>query len=117
MAKYSNQDDYLDSKTGILKNKLGIEDETELEEVEADYAMVRYYELTQKPLKGNFDLKHLKALHHHLFGDVYDWAGQLRTIYIPEGNSYFADLNCIETAAKAIFAELAKENFLHSLNS
>ena len=28
---------------------------------------------------GDFDLAHLKAIHRHLFQDVYDWAGKVRT--------------------------------------
>src|SRR5690606_15090999 len=38
---------------------------------------------------GSFDLKHLRAIHRHLFQDVYDWAGELRTVEIFKGGSQF----------------------------
>ncbi len=80
MQKYAGSDHYLDPETGVLKNQLGIRDSKELEELEADYATARAYELAKNPLVGRFDLDHLKAIHRHLFGDVYAWAGELRDI-------------------------------------
>lgn len=37
MPKYEGQDHYLDPETGVLKNKLGIEDEDELNRAEASF--------------------------------------------------------------------------------
>ena len=37
----------------------------------------------------NFDLDHLRAIHRHLFQDIYEWAGQFRTVDIAEGESRF----------------------------
>lgn len=37
-------------------------------------------ELIERPVAGSYDLAHLKAIHRHLFQDVYDWAGELRTV-------------------------------------
>ncbi len=39
--------------------------------------------------KGSFDLAHLRAIHRHLFQDVYDWAGELRTVEIFKGGNQF----------------------------
>lgn len=58
-----------------------------LEQVEAALVATRSYELTRKPLAGRFDLIQLQAIHQCLFGDVYDWAGELRTIDISKGAS------------------------------
>jgi cell filamentation protein len=82
MSRYSDSDPYLDPATGVLKNRLGIADEATLEQNEAALAATRAYELSLTPLKGSFDLAHLQAIHRYLFGDLYDWAGQLRTIDI-----------------------------------
>ena len=38
---------------------------------------------------GDFDLVHLKAIHGHLFQDVYAWAGEVRTVEIARGGSRF----------------------------
>ncbi|BDB63458.1 Fic/DOC family protein [Rhodococcus sp. RDE2] len=39
----------------------------------------RMQELADNPLAGRFDLPHFQSIHHHLFQDVYPWAGHLRT--------------------------------------
>lgn len=116
MQKYAGNDHYLDLKTGILKNKLGIQDQATLQEREADYAAARAYELAKTPLAGHFDLGHLKSIHKHLFGDVYLWAGELRDIDLAKGNSYFANHMHIVSAARPIFAKLAKEGYLIGLD-
>src|SRR6202167_5054944 len=112
MSKYSTHDDYIDAATGVLKNRLGLTAESALEEAEATFASVRSYELAENPLPGNFDLAHLQAMHRYLFQDVYEWAGQLRTIDIIKGGNRFANFAYIESAAKPIFKKLADEDFL-----
>lgn len=114
--KYSNTDRYLDPDTGVLKNKLGIRDSTVLEQREADYAAARSYELALQPIKGNFDLAHLCAIHRHLFGDVYAWAGELRDVDIAKDDSFFAHHTYLEAAAHSLFAQLARENHLVGLD-
>jgi fido (protein-threonine AMPylation protein) len=76
----------------------------------------RSYELSQTPLKGRFDLAHLQAIHRYLFGDVYGWAVQLRTIDIRKASNRFAYYAHIESAAASIFQQLAKENQLTGLD-
>lgn len=117
MQEYTGHDHYLDPTTGILRNRLGIRDQAILEEREADYATARAYELAKKPLDGRFDLDHLKAIHGHLFGDVYDWAGELRDIDIAKGDSYFANHAHIVGAARPIFARLADERHLAGMDA
>lgn len=115
--KYSSHDHYLDPETGVLRNRLGIRDPAILAQYEADYASVRSFELAQHPVRGDFDLKHLCAIHRHLFGDVYDWAGRLRDIDISKGDSFFAHHAHIETAANRLFAGLAAETCLEGLDA
>ncbi|HUE02470.1 MAG TPA: hypothetical protein VMR62_23075 [Bryobacteraceae bacterium] len=96
MSRYFDNDPYLDPATGVLNNRLGITDEAVLEQAEADIVATRSYQLSQTPLKGNFDLAHLRAIHGRLFGDVYEWAGELRTIDISKGGARFAHYGHIE---------------------
>lgn len=117
MAKYEGQDHYLDPETGILKNKLGIGDEDELNKAEASLVAWRSFQLSQKLIQGCFDLNHLKAIHKHLFQDVYEWAGELRDIDLAKGDSYFANHTHIISAARPIFQKLAKEGYLKGLDS
>ena len=41
---------------------------------------VRIAQWLLEPLEGTFDFSHYKAIHGRLFGDLYDWAGQIRTV-------------------------------------
>ena len=62
-----------------VKNKLGATSHADLEAIEADYVGNRLiqFELGHGPT-GQFDATHLKAIHRHLFQDVYEWAGHTR---------------------------------------
>jgi len=115
MSRYSGHDYYLDPASGVLKNRLGIADAATLEQTEADFAAARSRELSQNPLKGRFDLAHLQTLHRYLFGDVYEWAGQLRTVDIGKGGHLFAHHAHIANAAEPIFKQLAEEQHLAGL--
>jgi cell filamentation protein, protein adenylyltransferase len=116
MTKYSGDDPYLDPVSGVLKNRLGITDETTLEKSEAAHVAIRSFELLQKPLKGRFDLEHLQAIHRYLFQDIYEWAGEPRTIDISKGGHMFAHHTHIQSAAAPIFRQLAEEKHLAELD-
>ncbi len=116
MQKYAVNDHYLDPETGVLKNKLGVQAPAILEQREADYATARAYELAKAPIEGRFDLDHLRAIHKHLFWDVYAWAGELRDIDLAKGNSYFASHMHIASAARPVFAKLSDEGYLTGLD-
>src|SRR5580698_9316796 len=117
MSRYSDSDPYIDPATRVLINRLGITDQSTLEQIEAALVATRSYELSQTPLKGRFDLAHLQAIHKHLFGDLYEWAGQLRTVDINKGGNRFANHMQIESAAAPIFQQLAKEKHLAGLGA
>lgn len=62
-----------------LKNKLGATTGAELERLETPFIAIRLTEIAMgEGPRGQFDLAHLKALHRHIFQDVYDWAGRTR---------------------------------------
>jgi cell filamentation protein len=78
--------------------------------------------LQLNPLKGNFDSEHLKAIHSYLFRDVYEWAGQFRTIPLAKAEDVrggrvirFTSPDLIEGELKHVFDELANERFLEGL--
>lgn len=83
-------DPYLDPHTGTLRNKLGATTPASLRQAEDDLVSWRIVQLLDHPVVGGFDLDHLQAIHHHLFQDVYPWAGQLRTVNIDKGSTQFA---------------------------
>lgn len=78
-------EDYFIPGTSVLRNKFttpgnpyGEPDAVKLRFLEEGYASSRILELAQTPIQGNFDYAHMKAIHHHIFQDVYEWAGQER---------------------------------------
>ena len=62
--------------TTVLINKFDIRNEEKLSEVESVLSSARYAEWISHPGCSTFDLSHYKAVHKHLFSDLYDWAGE-----------------------------------------
>jgi cell filamentation protein len=62
-----------------IKNKFGASTHDELDRVEGAYVAAREAEIMDNPsISGSFDAGHLKAIHRHLFQDVFEWAGHTR---------------------------------------
>ncbi len=64
------------------------------------------------------DLAELFAIHNHLFQDVYDWAGQPRTVDIrkkSDGAAFFAPVRMIERSAGYAAESLREDGFLRAL--
>jgi len=115
-------DPYVDPQSKILRNKFGLTDQESLDLTEANVVLVRSILLQLKPIKGNFDSDHLKAIHSYLFRDVYDWAGQFRTIPLAKAEDIrggrvirFTPPKLIEAELKPVFDQLADEHFLEGL--
>ena len=89
-----SDDPYLWPGTATLRNKLGILDGDLLDYHERELVTQR---TRQGVPGGNFDLAHLRAIHLHLFQDVYDWAGQIRTVEMSKGGSQFQFRQYIQT--------------------
>ncbi len=89
----------------MIENKLGIKDSAELarqEERISKQAAVQMYDsgfLDSLPA-GSFES--LAAIHKRLFGEIYDFAGKLRTLNIAKGNFRFASVIYLEAAVENI---------------
>jgi cell filamentation protein, protein adenylyltransferase len=106
-------DPYLIPGTGTLRNRLGITDAEALIRAEADLTVARMVQLEEGLyVPGQWDLDHLRAFHRHIFQDIYDWAGEIRTVDISKSDHVFARLQFIEAAATNLFAELAGTDHL-----
>jgi len=112
MSRYDADDVYCIPGTAVLKNKAGITDQDQLDEYEGDFTAIRLLELTQNPVEGSFDLAHLCKIHQYLFQDVYDWAGQVRTVDIIGGDSRFCNVRHIQSYSNTVFSALAAEKYL-----
>jgi cell filamentation protein len=78
-------DPYLYEDVPVLKNLLGIKDAGTLEQAEADITNIRLLVIEGAIESVTFDLQRLRAIHKHIFGDIYEWAGEVRTIPIVKG--------------------------------
>lgn len=103
--------------TAILINKLEIQNEIHLKEAETLFSAQRLLELTAKPILGDFALDHLKSIHHHIFQDIYPFAGMLREENISKGGTLFAQSQYIEPFAAELFSKLKLEGLLVGLDS
>lgn len=115
MAYDVGSDPYLDPGTGILRNLLGIATQDELEKAEADVSYIVLIGPPDSTIPGNFDLLHLQAVHKALFGSLYEWAGELRTVELSKGHTRFAHVPYIADSARRLFRELHSENLLRDL--
>lgn len=88
----------------VLINKLDIRDADKLFEAEVELTFIRLQELQENPIRGKYDFNHLKAIHKHIFQDLYDWAGKERTVEIGKGN-LFCTTRFIQEYAKSVFSK------------
>jgi cell filamentation protein len=108
------EDPYTDPVTGILLNKLGLRTVGELESAEREITHAALILLRESPVRPTYDLPHLCAIHQRIFGDLYEWAGQVRTVAIAKGN-LFCLPQYIESSSANICRALRGENFLLGL--
>jgi cell filamentation protein len=107
-------DPYTDPVTGVLRNKLGLGTAEELAAAEREITHAALILIRESPVRPTYDLPHLCAIHQSIFGDIYEWAGQIRTIAIAKGN-LFCLPQYIESSSAGIFRALRSENFLRGL--
>jgi len=106
-------DPYVYPGTSILRNRLGITDAVFLDKQERSLVLRARRDIP----RGSFDLSHLRAIHRHLFQDVYDWAGELRTVEISKGNQQFQFRKYILTGMADVHGRLVRSRFLEGLSS
>lgn len=85
----------------VLENKLGITSSAELACEEERISKKKAVELFESGTLDKLEpgkFASLQAIHKALFEDIYDFAGQLRTVNLAKGNFRFAPLIYLEAA-------------------
>ena len=100
---------------GVIRNRLGISDPVDLASAEADITGARLIALHYVYLPGKYDLDHLRTFHRFIFGDMYDWAGDLRIVDITKRDSFCRWIH-LEDYGRQIFRHLAASNHLRGLD-
>ena len=107
-------DPYCYSGTSVLKNIPGIRNQNVLAEFEA----VATAQRADEPLPGGrLSVRHYKSVHHHLFQDVYPWAGKFRTVRLSKGSSTFCYPENIVREMTVLFNALKDQHYLTGLSS
>jgi cell filamentation protein len=103
-------DPYTYPGTDTLRNRLGITDDKELSQRERVITRARGNEAARMDFPLTPD--GYRALHKHMFGDLYDWAGKDRSVNIGKGGSLFAAAPYVSNGLDAVFKDLnAKDGF------
>ena len=69
-------ENYFIPGTKVLKNRLGLDDAEELRILEEKLVFLRMTEFDSAAVEGAFGYADFKAIHRHLFQDLYEWAGE-----------------------------------------
>lgn len=97
----------------MLKNKLGIDNSAELARQEEKISKKKALALFENGMLDRLEtgrFSALRAIHKYLFEDIYDFAGEIRTVNIAKGNFRFAPLMYLD-AALAQIDKMPQSNF------
>ena len=88
-----------------LENKLGIMDDVALAREEERISKAKALELFETGLLDSFEVgtfASLQKIHKYLFGEIYAFAGEVRTVNIAKGNFRFAPVMYLDSALQHI---------------
>lgn len=97
----------------VLENKLGLTDSAELtreEERISKKKAVNLFDFAILKLLSDGTYKTLAAIHKYLFEDIYDFAGEIRTVNMAKSNFRFAPLMYLQAALENI-DKMPQSNF------
>ena len=89
----------------MLENKLGIHSSAELVREAERISKAKAMELFETGLLDRLEagrFSALQAIHKQLFGDIYDFAGQIRTVNLAKGSFRFAPVMYLKAALEHI---------------
>lgn len=95
MARFDTWESYFypSPDNGTMRNLFNERDPLILSRLEYVETALRQRELNSDPTlvqQHTYDGAHARAIHRYLFQDVYEWAGEYRTVGIAKGHSEFA---------------------------
>lgn len=109
------RDPYLYPGLNVMRNLPGIRQAQRLEQAAYELTALRAATLELGPLARG--LPHLCAIHHHLYQDIFDWAGKIREVDIYEGDTRFCHFEYIEKEGNALMQQLEEEEWLCGLSA
>lgn len=109
------RDPYLYDDVPVLKNKLNIKDPDRLHVAEADITFIKLLSIDKLNQGQELNFDYVKALHRHIFEDVYPFAGQTRNVQIYKAEEVLGG----DTVRYSFPTEIEKnaEEILNRINS
>jgi len=108
------EDAYCYPGSSVLRNKLDIRDELTLSEAEQQLSAIAADNVEFNP--PPFSLTYLQDIHRQLFSDLYEWAGELRTVGMAKQDTRFCQPQYMETESAKIFANMATANWFEGMS-
>lgn len=102
--------------TTVLVNKLGLKNQEALDRVESIAFIVHSTEIEGEQTDEPFTFDFYCSLNKRLFGDLYDWAGELRTVDFSKKGTVFYPAKDLKKLGTAKFERLIKNNEFRDLN-
>lgn len=100
--------------TSVLKNLVNLRTQEALTEFETAITSQRADEGLPE---GNLDTQHYRALHYHLYQDIYAWAGAYRAVRTSKGGNMFCYPENIAAQMDARFKQLADTDHFRGLDA
>ena len=108
------RDPYLYEDVNVLKNLANIKDNEKLRQMEGDLTVIGMAVVYAKKY-DKFDINTLCDIHKTIFGGLYEWAGEFRTIQMTKSEKVlggdtvrYAEPSQISKQLKDIFKEISK---------
>lgn len=101
--------------SSVLINKLGIQNQAQLNENETLIVGVKSLQFELAPFPEPLDFSYYKRLHLFLFGELYEWAGTVRHINLSKQHTRFCSADEIESLAGRMFWRVQDMNFFCGL--
>ncbi|MFF7707855.1 putative adenosine monophosphate-protein transferase Fic [Pseudomonas sp. NPDC007930] len=102
----AGQDPYCYPGTDVLRNHLGLKDALLLQEAERDLSRIAAAEIEFQP--PPYGRGYLRTLHKQLFQDLYDWAGECRSVDISKDTTRFCTASRIIPEGNKLFAQMER---------
>lgn len=110
----TGSDPYCYPGTSVLRNILNLTDQDALSDAEQILSTAALDEIDFE--LPPYDLSYLSRIHRKLFGDVYEWAGVLRTVDISKQETRFCTVGRIEPESAKLFRVLAAAQWFEGLS-
>lgn len=102
--------------TSVLINKPDIRDERELAEAEGVITAAKIALLLSEPYKGEFNAAHYCDIHRFIMGDLYEWAGCIRTVELSKKGTSFHSAKGLEKDMGKLFELLNRQKCFAGLS-